>query len=480
METPSVEIRRPSPWWLVLAAACAALAVGFAVAAIAYQRQAAEPIGEGQLFVEEAMAASVSILGDPDPEVAVRAVRNTLEIEAVSLVDPSGRIVHSSSPSLVDETVANSLLAFSIERARFAAVATPITEPVQIDGVPTWRVGDVLYQVAYPTDEGSVLLHYDISELLERRARPAGIQSETIQLLGLTAIFAVIGTSIAIGHLRASRRYQVMAKESQLLRQHAEALTKANLQLEDSRRRAEKALELAEEKIRIRSEFVLMINHELRTPLTSVITGARLLADGELGPVDRGQVLKAMVDDGTRLQEMIDQILAVARIENRGLSYELAEMPVHALHDALIQANADILADPQLGEDVRVVTDVNAVALVVNSLAENARIHGASAVAIAVSTERQIEPAVEEGTEPVSAIYVSVSDDGPGIDPEFLPRVFQKFEKSSFSPGTGLGLYMARTIIEALEGSIAVATSPSGTVFEIALPTVSAREGAVR
>ncbi|MCI0425632.1 MAG: ATP-binding protein, partial [Actinobacteria bacterium] len=58
----------------------------------------------------------------------------------------------------------------------------------------------------------------------------------------------------------------------------------------------------------------------------------------------------------------------------------------------------------------------------------------------------------------------------------FLPRIFEKFEKSSFSPGTGLGLYMARMIVEALDGSIAVETSQSGTTFQISLPMLRARQ----
>jgi two-component system OmpR family sensor kinase len=65
-----------------------------------------------------------------------------------------------------------------------------------------------------------------------------------------------------------------------------------------------------------------------------------------------------------------------------------------------------------------------------------------------------------------------VEDDGPGIDPHFLPRAFEKFEKHSSSSGTGLGLYMARLMVEALDGSISVSTSPSGTTFQIAVPAV--------
>lgn len=478
MEDSPIHVRRPSFWWIVLAASCALLAVGFAVSAIIYQRQAAEPIGEGELFVEEASAAASDLADTDDASVGVRKVRNRLEIEAVSLVDRSGHIVESTSANLVGTRVANTFLGFSIAEGRFAALAAPLEAAISIDGVLTWDQGEILYEVAYPMgDDGSVLLHYDISELFARRARPAGIQSETIQLLGLTAIFAVIGITVAVGHIRATRRYEVMARESELLRKHADELATANLGLERARHKAEKALELAEEKIRIRSEFVLMINHELRTPLTSVITGAKLLQDQALGPIDRRHVLEAMVADGTRLQEMIDQILAVARIENRGLSYELGSTSLGALSAALSTGNVRVesRADPTL----QALTDPNAVALVVGSLAENARTHGAHRVSIAVDTEKHIEPMVEEGSEPEPAIYIAVADDGPGIDAHFLPRVFEKFEKSSFNSGTGLGLYMARRIVEALDGSIAVSSSSTGTTFQIALPLAASREGAV-
>lgn len=474
-------MRRPSSWWLVLAAACALLAIGFAVAAIAYQRHAAQPIGEGELFVGEASAAAKSLTDAPDPAIGVKRVRNKLEVEAVSIVDGSGQITNSTSPNFVGTAVANPFLSFSSTEGRFAALATPLEASISIDGVVSWAPGDILYEVVHPMDGGgSVLIHYDISELLARRVRPAGIQSETIQLLGLTAIFAVMGIAVAVGHLRAARRYDAMAKESKLLRRHAEELAEANLSLERARRKAERALELAEEKIRIRSEFVLMINHELRTPLTSVITGAKLLQDSALGPPDRRHVLEAMVADGTRLQEMIDQILAVARIENRGLSYELEETPVDALEAALAQVDADLVHQGRSASDFEVLTDPSAVALVVSSLVDNARTHGAGTVRIGIGTSRHIEPMVEEGSEPVGALYISVTDDGPGIDPGFLPRVFEKFEKSSFMSGTGLGLYMARRIVEALDGSIAVSTSPRGTTFEIALPLAAIPQPAVR
>jgi two-component system OmpR family sensor kinase len=77
---------------------------------------------------------------------------------------------------------------------------------------------------------------------------------------------------------------------------------------------------------------------------------------------------------------------------------------------------------------------------------------------------------LEIGDRPRQAAYFTVSDDGPGIDPDFLPRAFEKFEKNSFSSGTGLGLYMVQLMVAALGGSVAVETSPAGTIFQIAVP----------
>lgn len=451
--------------------------MGLAVAATIVQRSASEPIGEGELFVDDALTTSRIVAESDDPSIAVRRARNALEIEAVSLVESDGTISSSTSVNLVGTSLEDGFLAFSAGEGRFAALATPVGSPILLDGVRTWDEQSVLYQVVSPLSDGSsVMLHYDISQLFSRRASTAGIQSETIEMLALAAVFAVIGIAVAIGHMRAVRRYEALAKESKLLRRHADELARANVDLEEARHEAERALELAEEKIRIRSEFVLMINHELRTPLTSVITGANLLRDDDLAPADRRQLLEAMVEDGTRLQEMIDQILAVARIENKGLSYELGETSLGDLLDALAPTQADL--EPLDGRDshAHVLTDVSAVSLVVSSLADNARTHGASGVTISCGLERKVDPMVEVGREPQPAVYVTVRDDGPGIDVAFLPRIFEKFEKSSFSSGTGLGLYMARTIVDALDGSIAVETSAHGTAFEIALPAVGARE----
>ncbi|MFZ0625101.1 MAG: histidine kinase dimerization/phospho-acceptor domain-containing protein, partial [Acidimicrobiia bacterium] len=301
------------------------MTVAATVGAIVVQRRASAPVGEGVVFVNDSAHAGDVIESVADPHDGVRAARNSLGTEAVSLIDADGRVVASTSDPMVGEEVDNPLVMFGASEHRFAALAGAIDQDLMLDGVVSWPAGSVLYQVVSPIEdtEQSVLLYYDVADLLSRRTPPGRIDPETIQLLALAAIFAILSIVVLVGHSRLTRRYRTVQLESELLREHSAELEAANAELDTARDQAEKALALAEEKIRIRSEFVLMINHELRTPLTSVVTGAQLLQATDLTEAERDSLLESMIKESGRLLEIIDQILAVARIENRGLSYQL-------------------------------------------------------------------------------------------------------------------------------------------------------------
>ena len=464
--------RRPSAWWLVLAVLVIVLAVAAAAAALIVQRNATRPIGEGVVFVNDADRAHQIIEDAPDLDVGVRKARNDLDVEAVSLVDSEGFMVSSTSDPLVGEPLASDLLRSAVERGRFSALASPIGQDIWLDGVLAWPAGTVLYQVIAPSDDGlhSLLVHYDVSSLLSRRTPPGSLQPETLELLAMSAVFVLAALTILFGRGRAARRYRRLAIESEVLRKHSAELEASNRALEAARNSAEQALALAEEKIRIRSEFVLMINHELRTPLTSVVTGADLLRTTEMSGNERDSLLESMIHDGKRLVEIVDQILAMARIENKGVSSELVDVPFESLCDV----HSELITPPQgqcRGLDGWTVkTDPTALKLVLGSLVDNARTHGAENVSVVCSTEPRVDATVEVGSRPDQAVFVSVVDDGPGIDPEFLPRVFEKFEKSGFSSGTGLGLYMVWLVVDSMMGSVSVESSGSGTTFQIALP----------
>ena len=474
---------RPSRWWLIVAALGALTAIAAAVATLIVHAAATRPIGEGDLFLREAseVARVLEAPGPADLTQAIKHIRNELEVEAASIVSPDGTIVASSSGTLVGTVVDNAVVGFGHASGVFAAAAMPIAAPIEVDGVVEWSPNDTLYAVVQPVDSGqSLLLHYDISELLARRSQGGGVSGSTLVLAAVAiGALAVVGIAL-LGRSRARTRFLVIERESAILRSHAEELEQRNRELDEARADAVHALGLAEEKNRIRGEFVMMINHELRTPLTSMVTGAQILAEGGDDPESQSAIVHAMLDDGKRLERMISQILAVARVENRGLNPMVVDTDCGDVWRAVVEdlgSDADTI--DQLALDTAPVkTDTETVVHIVAALTANATQHGASTVTVSRLPGPSIDPQVAVGSVDEPAMVISVRDDGPGIAPEFLPRIFEKFEKDSFSSGTGLGLYVVRLMADAIGSSVSVATGPDGTVCEVAIPG-SARSATV-
>jgi signal transduction histidine kinase len=438
--------------------------------AIVHQREASRPIGEGALFQREASAAGSGFDPAADPAVEVRRIRNALSVEAVGLLGADGAYVAATSDSLVGVTEMDPFLRDLAVSGGFGAIAGPAPVAIAIDGVEEWPSGSVLYRVLQPLDGGGALvLHYDISQLLSRRAGSQGIQPLTVQAGAGAALLILLAIALWSARSAAVRRIRQHQAETVRLADRAVELERLNRQLDQARRDAERALALAEETNRIRSDFVMMINHELRTPLTSLITGTELLQHESVELEERDHVLADMSRDGQRLMGLIANILAVARIENRGLDYRLRSTPVGGLLAAVTAMTSAATVEGAVPE-ATVLTDPDGLVHLLVSLAENARSHGADRVVIRVGALPSHPADHVVGQLPAEAVCFRVEDDGPGIDPEFLPRAFEKFEKASFSSGTGLGLYVARLMVEAIEGAILVHTGARGTVMTVAVP----------
>lgn len=449
----------------------ATIAVIAAVVAVRHQADLTRPVGEGELFAHDAAIAADLLTGTLDPSRAVRGARNQLRIEAVSLLDDEYTFIASSSRNLVATTLDSPF--FLGNPMPLRALAAPVGLPVLIDGIEEWPADAVLYQVMRPLSDGRVaVLLYDLQELTERRAIPRGIHPETLQLAGLSMFFGVMTMVLAAGRAGARRRIRRSMDESLALQSRARELAIHNEELDRARSAAERALALAEEKNRIRSEFVLMINHELNTPLTGVVTSAELLAaHPEMAPEDREALLNDMVREGDRLRSLITRMLTVARIENQGLGYSLRSAEASTVAESIRRAvhPKTVMVAP---EAVSIMTDPEGLVALIASLTENARTHGAHNVVIDFLGSLPFEPDLVVGMAPVPGIWIAVRDDGPGIGRDFLPRIFEKFEKRSESPGTGLGLYLARLIAEAIGASIAVSTGPEGTTMAVGVGLV--------
>lgn len=478
---------RLSRWWMASILISVVLALGLGGLATYLGVESTKPVGEGELLAADAQSAAAAVeRGNNDAtdvDETLGHLRNRLEIEAVGLVDATGAVVASTSPSMIGPPALDPFLIYALSEGVFAAVAKPSPWAVNVASMQEWRIGDTLYFALQPIEGGGgVVMVYDVSELLERRARATALAPAVIPLGIAGAALLLIAGVVAAARSRAVHARRRMAFEANLMRIRSAELEHHNVELTEARAETERALALAEEKNRIRAEFVLMINHELRTPLTGVVTGARLLeASPSLAGDDR-DLLADIITDGERLESMIGQMLAVARVENRGLFVNSMSERVSQLIPRLKLAHRRAAVSVRPGFDVErtsVVTDVTTLCQLVATLVDNSYTHGATRAQVLLANDLPVDPDLEVGERPTDPIFVMVVDNGPGIDAAFLPRAFEKFEKSGMNPGTGLGLHMAKMMADAIGASISVVTSKSGTAMAIGLPQVAVREVAV-
>jgi len=220
----------------------------------------------------------------------------------------------------------------------------------------------------------------------------------------------------------------------------------------------------------LRADFVSLVSHELRSPMAAVIGSARTLQERwrELQPAQREAFLAVISDETTRLSMLIEDVLHSSRIEAGTFSYRFAAVD-------LAQLARDAVAAAELAQDeVRLTVetaprlpivqgDPERLRQLLDNLVTNAVKYSATGQEVVVSV------AGENGN-----VRLAVRDDGPGIPPEQHGLIFEKFGRAAAGgakPGTGLGLFIARSIAQAHGGSLEVASVPGrGATFTLTLP----------
>jgi signal transduction histidine kinase len=215
----------------------------------------------------------------------------------------------------------------------------------------------------------------------------------------------------------------------------------------------------------MRDDFVAMTTHELRTPLT-VIRGftATLLRPGvSLDPDEQRHFVQVIDRQTARLARLVEDLLLVSRMQAGMLDVSLAvHDPVELLSDYREEwpdEPAQVLLE--IGHDLpNIRTDPDRLAQVMRNLVDNAQRYGGGSP-IRVSARRA-----------VGELVIEVKDQGPGIAPEELPHVFERFRQAGSSSahraGMGLGLYITKALVNALGGTIEVESSPGrGTTFRV-------------
>ena len=220
----------------------------------------------------------------------------------------------------------------------------------------------------------------------------------------------------------------------------------------------------------LRADFVSMVSHELRSPMAAVIGSARTLQQRwrELAPDHREAFLAVIGDETSRLSNLIEDVLHTSRIEAGTFSYRFEQIDLARLvRDAVAAAELaqdEVRVSAELAHGVPEIRgDGDRLRQLLDNLVANAVKFSE------VGQEVQVSLASDNG-----GVRIAVRDEGPGIPPEHQGLIFEKFGRAAAGhakPGTGLGLFIARSIAEAHGGSLDVRSAVGrGTTFTVTLP----------
>ena len=221
----------------------------------------------------------------------------------------------------------------------------------------------------------------------------------------------------------------------------------------------------------LRADFVSLVSHELRSPMAAVIGAARTLQDRwrSLTADQREAFLALIADETNRLAALIGDVLDTSRIEAGTFSYAFTDVDLGRLVE-------DTVAAAAIGQDeVRVRADIAPAVSPIRGDRERLR----QIVTNLIDNAIKYSPAGDEVEVTVrpenGAVRIVVTDSGPGIPEDQHRLIFEKFGRAvvpgQSKPGTGLGLFIARSIAEAHGGSLDVRSrAPNGAAFVLTLP----------
>ena len=220
-----------------------------------------------------------------------------------------------------------------------------------------------------------------------------------------------------------------------------------------------------------RKEFVANASHELRTPLFSLAGFLELLADEDLDDETRREFLATTRAQVDRLTKLATDLLDLSRMDVGRIRIEqeevgLAEVVrVVAEEFGALAGASDHTLIVDVDDDAWALADEERVQQIVRVLTDNGLSHTPEGTTVGLRAERR-----------GARVAILVQDDGPGIPPEHLGRVFQRFYRveGGQASGSGLGLAIARELAGRMHGTVTVESQPGDTVFTLELPAEAA------
>lgn len=247
-----------------------------------------------------------------------------------------------------------------------------------------------------------------------------------------------------------------------------EQLKRKNEELEEQSRRVQEAN-------RLKSEFLANMSHELRTPLNAVIGFTEIIHDGKAGPVnaDQKEYLGDVLTSSQHLLRLINDVLDLAKVESGKMEFRPEPVNVERLVGEVRDVLRTLASTRRIRVNTLVAADLPPIETDPSKLKQVLYNYLSNALKF-TPEEGRVDVRVRRETE--RTFRVEVEDNGIGIQPRDVARLFTEFQQLDSSAskkyaGTGLGLALTRRIVEAQGGHVGVASNPgSGTVFFAILP----------
>ena len=308
---------------------------------------------------------------------------------------------------------------------------------------------------------------------------------QEIRRLGLTTPVVALtgrgGAEIAVELMKAGaadylNKNSLTAERLESSVRYARALHHAEEERRRLLAREQEARQEAQAANRAKDEFLATLSHELRTPLNAILGWTRLLASGHLDAANTKKAIE-IIERNTRLQaQLIDDLLDVSRIITGKLRLNLQTTSIRTILGTAVDSvrpSADakeIILESEYNADAQLVCDVARMQQVIWNLLSNAIKFTPHGGRVRLSDRR-------EG----STIVIVVADTGPGIDPDFLPHVFDRFRQQDgamtrMHGGLGLGLSIVQQLVEAHGGTVTAdsAGKGHGATFTVRVPAAPA------
>lgn len=305
--------------------------------------------------------------------------------------------------------------------------------------------------------------------MVDDRDRLRGYDSGAVDYVSVPIVPGILRAKVAI-FAELFRKTQELALLNQELESRVrertaeiEALLKST---EEARREAEKANQL-------KDEFLAILSHELRTPLNAITGWAHLLGSGKLDPATHAKAVESINRNALLQARLVSDLLDVSRIVSGRLRLELRPAELSSVIQAALDGVRPAAQARRVQLDLTVAKDVGRVSAdparlqqVISNLLSNAVKFAPAGGKVEVMLERS-----------ESCVELTVRDNGPGIPPEVLPYIFERFRQGDTSTtrahkGLGLGLAIARHLVEMHGGSIEARNREDGpgAIFRVSLP----------